>query len=105
LDVRYVGTRGMKLHAAMNLNDADFRNNGLIKALEIRRAGGDAPMFDQMLKGLNIGSGVIGTDISGSEALRRHASFRTDIANGNFVAVARTLNTTNIGTCNRPARN
>jgi hypothetical protein len=98
VDVRYLGTRGLKLHSTMNLNDADFRNNGLLQALEITRAGGDAPLFDQMLKGLNIGSGVIGTAISGSEALRRHASFRTDIANGNFVAVARTLNTTNIGT-------
>ena len=55
VDVRYLGTRGIKLHSTMNLNDADFRNNGLIKALEITRAGGDAPLFDQMLQGLNIG--------------------------------------------------
>jgi hypothetical protein len=98
LDVKYVGTRGVKLHSTMNLNEPDFRNNGLLQALEITRAGGDAPMFDQMLRGLNIGSGVIGTTISGSEALRRHSSFRTNIANGNFAAVANTLNTTNIGT-------
>ena len=39
-----------------------------------------------------------GRDVTGSEALRRHASFRTNIANGDFVAVARLLNTTNIGT-------
>jgi hypothetical protein len=48
---------------------------------------------------LNFGTGigVIGRDVSGSEALRRHASFRADIANGNFRAVANTLNTANIG--------
>src|SRR4030095_4735925 len=78
--------------------DADFRNNGWLQAMEITRAGGNAPLFDQMLKGLNIGSGVVGVAVSGSEALRQHASFRTLIANGDFVAVARLLNTTNIGT-------
>jgi hypothetical protein len=98
LDVKYVGTRGTKLHSTLSLNQPDFRNNKLLEALEITRAGGDAVMFDQMLRGLNIGSGVIGTAISGSEALRRHASFRTNIANGNFAAVAGTLNSTNIGT-------
>jgi hypothetical protein len=98
LDVRYIGTRGIKLHSTMNLNESDFRNNGLLQALEITRAGGDAPMFDQMFKGLNLGNGVVGTAISGSEALRRNSLFRTGIANGDFAAVARILNTTNVGT-------
>ena len=102
LDVRYLGTKGVKLHGSVNLNDADFRNNGLMQALEITRTGGNAPLFDQMLGGLNIGSGVIGQTISGSEALRRHASFRTDLANGDYVAIARFLNTTNIGTVQPP---
>jgi hypothetical protein len=105
LDVRYIGTRGVKLHGSINLNDAELRNNGLFEALEITRAGGNAPLFDQMLKGLNIGSGVVGTAITGSEALRRHAQFRTNIANGDFVAVARLLNTTNIGTSQPPLTN
>ncbi len=98
LDVRYLGDRGMKLHSSLNLNEADFRNNGLLQALAMTRAGGDAPMFDQMFKGLNLGSGVVGTDLSGSEALRRNSSFRSFIANGDFVSVARALNTTNVGT-------
>jgi hypothetical protein len=51
-----------------------------------------------MFKGLNLGSGVVGTAISGSEALRRNASFRTLLANGDFAGVARLLNTTNVGT-------
>ncbi len=108
LDVRYIGTRGVKLLTApngLNLNDAEFRRNGLLQALEITRAGGNAALFDQMLKGLNLGSGVVGTAISGSEALRRHASFRSDIANGNFVAVARLLSSTNIGTVQPPLTN
>src|SRR5206468_2876326 len=88
LDVRYIGTRGVKLHSqGYNMNDADIRNNGLLQALEITRAGGNAELFDRMLGGLNLGSGigVVGRDVTGSEALRRHASFRTNIANGDFV--------------------
>ena len=57
-------------------------------------------MFDKMLGGLNLApaSESSARDVTGSEALRRHASFRTLIANGDFAAVARLLNTTNIGT-------
>jgi len=98
LEVRYAGTRGNRLHSTLNLNEADFRNNGLIQALDITRSGGDAVMFEQMLRGLDIGSGVVGSTVSGSESLRRHASFRGPIANGDYAAVARLLNTTNIGT-------
>src|SRR5207247_2081830 len=97
-DVRYHGDRGMTLPSSLNLDEADFRNNGLLQALAITRAGGDAPMFDQMFKGLNLGSGVVGTDLSGSEALRRNSSFRNSLANGDCASVARMLNTTNVGT-------
>ena len=112
LDVRYIGTRGVKLLTApngLNLNDAEIRRNGLLQALEITRAGGNAELFDRMLRGLNLGTPqatlVVGTNVTGSEALRRHASFRTDIANGNFVGVARLLSTTNIGTVQPPLTN
>jgi hypothetical protein len=99
LDVKYVGTRGVKLHSTLNYNEPDFRNNGLLQALNITRAGGNAPIFDQMFNGLNFGAGigVVGQDVTGSEALRRHTTFRGNIANGNFREVAATLNTTNIG--------
>jgi hypothetical protein len=98
LDVRYLGDRGLKLHSTLNLNEPDFRNNGLLQALAITRAGGNAPVFDQMFKGLNLGNGVVGTDVSGSDALRGNSSFRSFIANGDFASVARALNTTNVGT-------
>src|SRR6516165_286642 len=99
LDMKYVGTRGVKLHSSINYNEPDFQYNGLLQALTITRAGGNAPMFDQMFNGLNFGAGigVVGRDVTGSEALRRHTSFRTDLANGNFRNVANTLNTANIG--------
>ncbi|PYS35701.1 MAG: hypothetical protein DMG14_26340, partial [Acidobacteria bacterium] len=99
LDVKYLGTRGVKLHSSINYNEPDFQYNGLLQALTITQAGGNATMFDQMFNGLNFGAGigVVGRDVTGSEALRRHASFRADIANGNFRNVANTLNTANIG--------
>jgi hypothetical protein len=40
----------------------------------------------------------VGVNVTGSEALRRHASTRTAIANGDFATVASFLNTTNTGT-------
>jgi hypothetical protein len=101
LDVKYLATRGVKLHSSINYNEPDFRNNGLLQALAITRAGGNAAIFDQMFNGLNFGTPaaplVVGRDVTGSEALRRHTSFRADIANGNFRSVANTLNTANIG--------
>jgi len=107
LDVRYIGTRGVKLAGSYNLNDAEIRRNGLFDALLLTRAGGNAPVFDTMMNGLNFGAGigVVGTDVTGSEALRRHPLFRADIANGNFVALARTLSTTNLGTVQPPLTN
>ncbi|HLQ78316.1 MAG TPA: hypothetical protein VK210_13235, partial [Terriglobia bacterium] len=99
LDVRYVGTRGVKLHSTINYNEPDFQYNGLMDALTVTRAGGDSPLFDQMFKGLNFGTGigVVGTNVTGSEALRKHQTFRTNLANGDFRAVANSLNTANIG--------
>jgi len=77
------------------------RFNGLQQALAVTRGGGDDPMFDRMFRGLNFGTTaaplVVGTNITGSEALRRNATFRTNLANGDFRAVASSLNTSNIG--------
>src|SRR5262249_33972909 len=59
--------------------------------------------FDQMLNGLNInpgvaGFGAVGTVVggvpqTGSAALRQNTTYRTNIATGNFAAVASSLNT------------
>ena len=101
LDVRYVGTRGVKLHSTLNYNEPDFQYNGLLQALAVTRAGGDDPMFDRMFRNLNFGTNaaplIVGQNITGSEALRRNNAFRTNLANGDFRAVANSLNTTNIG--------
>jgi hypothetical protein len=102
-DLRYVGTKGTKLYGSVPINQPNYLTNGLIEALNITRAGGDAPLFDQMLKGLNLNPGVtgfgpVGTTVNGilqtgSMHLRQSTTYRGNIANGNYTAVASSLNT------------
>src|SRR3972149_4217130 len=59
----------------------------------VTRAGGNAPLFDQMLRGLNLGAGVInGTTVTGSASLRANTLTRAFIANGNIGQLADFLN-------------
>jgi hypothetical protein len=101
-DVKYVGTKGTKLYGSVPLNQRNYLTNGLRQALDITRAGGNAPLFDQMLQGLNLnpgvaGFGAVGTTVNGvlqtgSMHLRQNTTFRGNIANGNYGAVANSLN-------------
>ena len=75
VDVRYVGTKGTKLWGSTELNSVDIFNNGILTAFNRTRAGQDAALFDQMLTGINIGSGVIGTTTTVRQRcapMRRH---------------------------------
>jgi hypothetical protein len=102
LDVRYVGTKGTKLYGSVPLNQPNFLTNGLKEALDTTRAGGSAPLFDQMLSGINLnpgvaGFGAVGSTVNGvlqtgSMHLRQSTTFRGNIANGNYAAVANSLN-------------
>jgi hypothetical protein len=99
LDVRYIGTRGVKLWSdAFNLNTPNvYYNPVLFDALERTRRGEDALLFDQTFLGLNLGANapVNGTTQKGSEHLRRSPTFRTSLANGDYATVASALNTFN----------
>ena len=66
-------------------------------AFNTTRAGGNAPLFDQMLKGLNFGGtiGVVnGTTRTGSQALRMSTTTNQFIANGDVGGLANFLNST-----------
>src|SRR5262249_45477251 len=103
LDVKYIGTFGRKILDSQNLNVATvFDNAELFEALKITRAGGDAPLFDQMFAGLDLhgtagtGYGAVGTTVGGvlqrgSARLRRNATFTANLANGDFVSVVNSL--------------
>jgi hypothetical protein len=103
LDVRYVGTLSRKALGGMDLNTSTVMYNPeLFRALEVTRAGGNDPLFDQMFAGIRL-SGVPasvpvvnGTTSRGSEQLRQSTAIRGNLANGNFVAVANSLITSTI---------
>jgi hypothetical protein len=93
LDVAYVGTKGTSLWGAIPLNSDEIFKNGFLDAFNITRAGGNAKLFDDMLRGLNLGSGVInGTTVTGSASLRASTNTRAFIANGSPGQLADFLN-------------
>jgi hypothetical protein len=94
LSAAYVGTKGTRLWGGIPLNTVEIFRNNFLDAFNVTRAGGAAPLFDQMLAGLNIpGAGVVnGTTVTGSAALRAFTSTRALIANGNVGGLADFLN-------------
>ena len=98
LDVRYVGTKGVGLLGTVNINAPNvFYNPALFDALERTRRGENVELFDQIFMGLALTgtTPVNGTTQRGSEHMRQNATFRSDLANGNFVGLANSLNTYN----------
>ena len=112
VDVRLVDTLGKKLPGtagggvgaagSFDINTVNvYHNQELLNALNATRAGQDDPLFDQMLMGLNLnpgvaGYGAVGTTAGGilqrgSAQLRKNATFNTNLANGNYVAVVNSL--------------
>src|SRR5262249_31311587 len=88
--------KASKLLTNRQLNDVDIIDNGFLNAFNITRAGGNAPLFDQMLNGLNVpGVGVVHrSTLIRSHAHRRHVTTNSFIANGQVGALANFLNTT-----------
>jgi hypothetical protein len=95
MSVRYIGTKGTKLFGFLEQNYGNFGDTGILDAINITRAGGDAPLFDRMLMGLDLGLGrVDGTTVTGSSSLRFNTNTRALIANGNVANLVTYLNTT-----------
>jgi hypothetical protein len=97
LDISWIGNKATKLFSATQLNETNIFENGILDAFNVTRAGGNAPLFNQMLLGLNVtGVGVVnGTTLTGSQALRQFATTNAFIANGDVGSLANYLNTTN----------
>ncbi|MBI4473039.1 MAG: TonB-dependent receptor [Acidobacteria bacterium] len=96
LAVRYIGSKGTKLEGEVATNEVNIFENGILDAFNITRSGGNAPLFDKMLMGLNVtGAGVVnGTTLTGSQAFRISTATRTFIANGDAGSFAAYLNNT-----------
>ncbi len=96
VDVSYIGNKATKLVTGRQINDVNIIDNGLLNAFNITRSGGNAPLFDTLLNGVNIaGVGVVGQNgLTGSSALRRFTTTNAFIANGQVGNLANFLNTT-----------
>ncbi len=72
MSVAYVASKGTRLLRGADVNEHNIFENGILEAFLITRNGGNAPLFDQMLMGLNVpGRGrVNGTTLTGSQVLR-----------------------------------
>jgi hypothetical protein len=103
-EARYIGSKGTKLFGGISLDDVNIfakgANETLLQAFNETRAGQDAPLFNQLLNGLQLNAGqTVGQNgITGSAALRQSTLFRTFLANGNVGQFASLLNTTTAAT-------
>src|SRR5205085_4819208 len=99
VEVRYVGTKGTKLWGTLNLNqiDALHHNKELFDAFNTVRAGGESPLLNAMLQGINLGGTgaqvVNGSTWTGAMAVRANPTLRTQLANGSVGAFLNTLST------------
>jgi len=109
LDVRYVGTLGRKWwNVALQINQANFVTNGLQQAFDAVRRGEESALLNDMFKGVNIagnGFGAVGTTFNGvlqtaGLHMRQSTQFRSNLANGNYSALATTLSTLNYVSAN-----
>jgi hypothetical protein len=102
LSVRYVGTKGTKLLSGVDVNQGEIFANGFLDAFNITRAGGNAPLFDQLFKGLSVpGKGAVdGVAVRGSDYARSNSTFAQYLADGRVGAFANTLNSTKLGGTN-----
>jgi hypothetical protein len=111
VDVRYIGTLGRRQwNVAFDTNVPNFLYNGLKEAFDAARVGDDASpalkVLDDMFKGINIagcancgpvgGPAVNGIAQTAAFHLRSTTTFSNNLANGNYLALATTLNTLNI---------
>jgi hypothetical protein len=100
LDLRAVSTLGRKQwNVQFQTNNPNFLTNGLKEAFDAVRSGGESELLNNMFKGINIagtGYGPVGGvtgDVQQTAALhlRNDTRFRSNLANGNYQALATTL--------------
>jgi len=110
MDVRYVGTLAVKQFRNFNINVPNFLYNGLIDEFNSIRTGDESATLNQMFQGVNLCTGIlcgsaanygpIGTTVSGvlqtaALQMRSSSQFNSNLANGNYQAIASTINTLN----------
>jgi hypothetical protein len=115
VDLRYIGTLSRKQwDPVVNINQPNFLYNGLREAFDAARAGDDSnpalKVMEDMFKGMNIagpGFGPVGAPFGGvmqtaGMHLRANTTLRNNLANGNYSALAASLNTLNYAAASNP---
>jgi hypothetical protein len=95
LSVRYVANKGTRLIRGTSVNEHMILENGLLDAFLLTQAGGNAPLFDQLLRGLNVpGMGIVdGVRVTGSQVFRQgNTTTQGHLAGNNMGAFAAYLN-------------
>jgi len=95
LALRYVGNHSTHLPGGFPLNTTNVFENGFYDAFNVTANGGNAPLFDKLLMGINVpGAGVVnGTTITGSQALRAYTGTFAFLAGNNAAGLASFFNT------------
>jgi hypothetical protein len=114
--VRYIGTLSRKQwDPVVNINQPNFLYNGLLQAFDAARAGNDSSpalrVLEDMFRGINVagtGYGPVGSTFNGvlqtaGMHLRANTTLRQNLANGNYSALAGSLNTLNYDAASNPA--
>jgi hypothetical protein len=112
VDLRYIGTLTRRLfsNTGRDINVANFISNGLLEAFDSARAGQNPVLLDKLLNGVTLvpwGCTVDGNSCKGGDALRNanfwawgvpafapgwFTNMNSMLANGNYQALANTLN-------------
>src|SRR5262245_55867046 len=94
--VRYVGNKTTHLPGGYDLNWPNVFENGIAEATTITAQGGNAPLFDKLLMGVNVpGVGVVdGRTITGSQALRAYTGTFSFLSSNSAASLASFFNTT-----------
>src|SRR5207249_1112141 len=54
VEVGYIGSKSTKLYTSFPINTTNVFENGILDAFNLTRAGGNAPLMDRVLNGLNV---------------------------------------------------
>ncbi len=113
VDLRYIGTLTRRNFSSRDINVANFISNGLLEAFNAARAGQNPVLLDNLLNGVALvpwGCTVDGNTCKGGDALRNanfwawgvpafapgwFTNMNSMLANGNYQALANTLNYVN----------
>jgi len=102
VEVLYAGNLSRKSSTSINLNTPNMVSNGLFQAFQDARAGKESLLLDKLFGNVNImganrdWDGTKWVLPSGAAQLRRSTGQRSNLANGQFAAIANWLATANI---------